>query len=142
MINFWRSFDLSLINCEIELDLSQSKDCVICEILRRPEVGRDNPVDATQKIYATFQVNNGKLYVPVIILSINHNIKFLENIRQGFKRTLFWNRYRCEITTLPKYNNLDYLIHQHLEILIDCLFFHSKMLILREILLINPTGQI
>ena len=104
-------------------------------------MGRDNPVDATQKIYATFQVNNGKLYVPVIILSINHNIKFLENIRQGFKRTLFWNKYRCEITTLPKYNNLDYLIHQHLEILIDCLFFHSKMLILREILLINPTGQ-
>ena len=105
-------------------------------------MGRDNPVDATQKIYATFQVNNGKLYVPVIILSINHDIKFLENIRQGFKRTLFWNKYRCEITTLPKYNNLDYLIHQHLEILIDCLFFHSKMLILREILLINPTGQI
>ena len=105
-------------------------------------MGRDNPVDATQKNYATFQINNGKLYVLVIILSINHNIKFLENIRQGFKRTLFWNKYRCEITTLPKYNNLDYLIHQHLEILIDCLFFHSKMLILREILFINPTGQI
>ena len=104
-------------------------------------MGRDNPVDATQKNYTTFQINNGKLYVLVIILSINHNIKFLENIRQGFKRTLFWNKYRCEITMLPKYNNLDYLIHQHLEILIDCLFFHSKMLILREILLINPTGQ-
>ena len=27
--NFWRSFDLALINCEIELDLSWSRYCVI-----------------------------------------------------------------------------------------------------------------
>ena len=31
--NFWRSLDLSLINCEIELDLSESKECIISEIL-------------------------------------------------------------------------------------------------------------
>ena len=30
--NFWRSFDLLLINCEIELDLSCSKECQISEI--------------------------------------------------------------------------------------------------------------
>ena len=27
--NFWRSIDLSLINCEIELDLKWTKNCVI-----------------------------------------------------------------------------------------------------------------
>ena len=58
----------------------------------------------------TFQINNAKLYVPVVILSINDNIKFLENIKQGFKRTISWNKYRSEITTQPKNNNLDYLI--------------------------------
>ena len=50
-----------------------------------------------------------KLYVPVVTLSINDKIKFLENVKQGFKR-IFWNKYRSEITTQPKNNSLDYLI--------------------------------
>ena len=29
--NFWRFLDLPLINCEIELDLSWTKDCVLIE---------------------------------------------------------------------------------------------------------------
>ena len=33
---------------------------------------------------ATFQINNAKLYVPVVILLINYDIKFLE---QELKRT-------------------------------------------------------
>ena len=37
---------------------------------------------------ATFQINNDKLYAPVVTLSINDNIKFLENIKQGFKRII------------------------------------------------------
>ena len=45
-----------------------------------------------------------KLHVPVVTLSINGNIKFLENIKQGFKRTFSWNKYRPEIKVLPKNN--------------------------------------
>ena len=30
----WRSLDLSLINCEIELDFSRSEDCVISDMSR------------------------------------------------------------------------------------------------------------
>ena len=41
---------------------------------------------------------------------INDNIKFLENIKQVFKREISWNKYRSEITTQRKSNNLDYLI--------------------------------
>ena len=33
----WRSFDLPLINCEIENDLSWLEDCLISEISRTPE---------------------------------------------------------------------------------------------------------
>ena len=44
--------------------------------------------EATQTTKATFQINNAKLYMPVVTLSINGNIKFLENIKQGFKRTI------------------------------------------------------
>ena len=32
--NFWRSLDLPLINCEIELDLTPSKYCVIFDVSR------------------------------------------------------------------------------------------------------------
>ena len=33
----------------------------------------------------TFQINTAKLYVAVVTLSINYNIKIFENIKQGFK---------------------------------------------------------
>ena len=35
-----------------------------------------------------FTVSSAKLYVPVVTFSINNNIKFLENIKQRFKRTI------------------------------------------------------
>ena len=43
-------------------------------------------------------------------MPINGNIKFLENIKQGFKITISWNKYRSEIPTQSKYIDLDYLI--------------------------------
>ena len=59
---------------------------------------------------ATFEIDNAKLYVPAFTLSANDNIKFLENVKAGFKITISWNKYRSEITTQSKNNNLDYLI--------------------------------
>ena len=46
----------------------------------------------------------------LLIFSINDNVKFLENIKQGLKRTISSNKYRSEITTQTKNNNLVYLI--------------------------------
>ena len=45
--DFWRSLDLPLINCEIELDLSWSKNCVLFEILRTAAAAEDNPRETT-----------------------------------------------------------------------------------------------
>ena len=107
---------MPLINWERELDLSSSKECIIFEIsviLKIPgDEDADPPVQevsAIQKTTATLEVNNAKLYVPVVILSIINKIKFSENIMQAFKRTIFWNKYRSEIATQPKCNNLYYL---------------------------------
>ena len=101
-------------NCEIELGWSSSKECIILIIPRIPENPDANPpvptVAAMQTTGATFQINNAKLYVPVVTLYINHNIKFLENIKQEFKRTISWNKYISEITTQTKNNNLAYPI--------------------------------
>ena len=63
-----------------------------------------------QKISAKFHINNAKLYVPVATLLSNDNIKLSENIKQGFKKAISWNKYRSEIKTQPKNNNLDFLI--------------------------------
>ena len=90
--NFWRFLDSALINCEIQLDLSWTKDCVLIE--------HHNNIAGV-----SFMITSTKLYVPVVTLSINDNIKFLENIKQGFKRTISWNKYRSEITTKPKNYN-------------------------------------
>ena len=54
-------------------------------------------------------ISSTKLYLAVVTLSINDKIKFLKNIKQGFKRTISLNKYRSEITAQTK-NNLDYLI--------------------------------
>ena len=89
---FWRSLDLPLINCEIQLVLSLTKDCVLIQYEMRE---------------TKFMITSTKLYIPVVALSINGNIKFLENIKEGFKRSISWNKYRSDIATQPK-NNLDY----------------------------------
>ena len=88
---------MPLIKCEIELNLKWTKNCLLIE--------EDNNI-----IGVSFTITSIKLYVPVVTLSINDNIKFLENIKQGFKRTISWNKYRSEISVQPKNSNLDYLI--------------------------------
>ena len=44
-------------------------------------------------------------------LSVNDDIKFLENVKQQFRTRISWTKYRSEMTTQTKSNNLDYLIH-------------------------------
>ena len=87
--NFWRSLDLALINCEIELNFSWSRYYIIYKISRTFEaVPKTNPVGyrvTSQTTCATFQINNAKLYVPVVTLFTNDTIKFLENIKQDLK---------------------------------------------------------
>ena len=58
--------------------------------------------EARESTGAIFQINNAKRYVPVVTLSINDNIKVVENIKQGFKRKISWDKYRSEITKNQK----------------------------------------
>ena len=95
-----------MINHETELDLSWSKDCTMSKTLNNAKVPANS--DASEHTEgsttdATFEINSAKLYFPVVTLSINVNIKFFENLNQGFKRIVSWNKYGSEITAqLPK----------------------------------------
>ena len=69
------------------------------EILRTALLGEDIPVAGTGTTGAKFQIHSTKIYVPVVTFSINDNIKFFENLKQEFKRTVSWSKYRSEATT-------------------------------------------
>ena len=71
--NFWRSLDLPLINCEIELDLSWSKEYIISAIPIIPKItgGKDadplvQEVPVIQTTAATFQINIAKSSAPFV----------------------------------------------------------------------------
>ena len=59
--------------------------------------------------------------------SINDNIKFLEKIKQGFKRTVSWNKHRSKIITKPKDSNLDYMIDPTFRIINRLFIFSFKI---------------
>ena len=59
---------------------------------------------------ATFKITDTKLYVPVVTLSKENDIKLLEKLKSGFKKTIKWNKYRPQMSVQSNNNNLNYLI--------------------------------
>ena len=59
---------------------------------------------------ATFKITDTKLYVLVVTLSKENNIKFLEKLKSGFNKTIKWNKYRSQMTIENNNNDLNYLI--------------------------------
>ena len=88
--NFWRHLDIPLINSEVELILTWFKRCVLVDKSTReanyaanPNVYEiDNPENTTLKI------TDIKLYLPVVTLSKKDDIKLLEQLKTGYKRTI------------------------------------------------------
>ena len=93
--NFWRTLKMFLINCEISLQLKQSKDCI-------PVAG----TAANQE--PKFEITDGKLYVPVVTLSRQDNVKLLKQLEFGFKRTTNSNKYQSKTINLARNRYLDF----------------------------------
>ena len=95
---------------EIFLELKWNKNCVITSLEQRqvdagPPVVRDNVPTG-----ATLSITNCKLYVPVVNLSKDDEIKLLTNLKSRFKTEIIWNKYRSQMTTEAINNNLNILI--------------------------------
>ena len=108
--NFWRALNMPSISCGVSLELKWNKNCVITSLEKRevdagPPVVRDNASTGT-----TLNINDCKLYVPVVTLSKDDEIKLLTNLKSGFKIKIEWNKYRSQISTEPINNNLNILI--------------------------------
>ena len=86
---------MSLINCEISLNLTWSENCVITNKATKnadpdanpPVAGINNPTNAT------FKIKDTKLYVPVVTLSAENDNKLLEQLKTGFEKTIKRNKY-------------------------------------------------
>ena len=81
---------MPLINCEVPLVLTWSRECVITSMERIMII---NTLRYTSPINATFQVTDTKLYVTVVTLSTENDKRLVEQLRTEFKRTIKWNKY-------------------------------------------------
>ena len=105
--NFWRALNMPLISCEVSLELKWNKNCVITSLERRQVGARPRNNAPTG---ATLAINDSKLYIPVLTLSKDDDIKLLTNLKSGFKREIIWNKYRLQMSTEAINNNLNILI--------------------------------
>ena len=75
--NFWKSLEMSLINCKVELLLNWIERYLL-----------------TVANTVIFKINDAKLYVPIVTSSAEDNIKLSKLLSEGFKRTVYWNKYK------------------------------------------------
>ena len=109
---FWRNLNIPLIRREVELIFSWFKHCVLID-----KSASEADYDADPNVYqidnpenAIFEITDTKLHVAAVILSKEGDIKPLEQLKSGFKRTIKWNKYRSQMTIQYQNNNLYYLI--------------------------------
>ena len=83
---------MSLINCGISLDLTWSKKCVISTAVGKTE----------------FTITDTKLYVPVLTLSTEDNVKLLKQLETILKEQLIGINHP-NFKTIPQNRYLNYL---------------------------------
>ena len=95
--NFWRTLEMPLINCEVNLILTWSSTCVLI-------------ATNTPNQNATFAITDTKLYVLEVNLSTQENTKFFQQLKSGFKRVINWNKYLSKPQLLAQNPNLNHLV--------------------------------
>ena len=68
---------MPLINCKVKLSLKWIQNCVL-----------------TVAKTATFKITDATLFVPIVTLSADDNIKLSKLLSERFKRTVYWNEYK------------------------------------------------
>ena len=76
--NFRRSLEMPLINCKIERLLKWYENCIL----------------SSAGNAATFTITDAKLYVRIVILKTKDNTKLSKLLSKGFKRSIYWNKYK------------------------------------------------
>ena len=93
--NFWRTLEMPLINCEVNLILTWPSTCVISSATGETK----------------FKITETKLYVPLVTLLTQDNAKLLRQLKSGFKKTINWNKYESNVKTFVQNRYLNHLIN-------------------------------
>ena len=112
---------MPLINCKVELSLKWIENCV----LTTADIGAI--ADATISDNATLEVTDTKLYVPVVTLSAGDNVKLVKQLNEGFKRPVYWNKYKVidnKVVEIAAAN-----VQKHIRELIDSSYQGVKTLL-------------
>ena len=101
---------MPFISCEVSLELKWNKNCILTsqeqrQVYAGPPIVRDRAPTG-----AVLNINDCKLYIPVITLSKDDEIRLLTNLKSGFKREIKCNKYRSQMSTEAINNNLNILI--------------------------------
>ena len=75
--NFWRSLEMPLINCKVEISLKWIERCLL-----------------TVANTAIFKITDAKLYVSIVTLKTEDNTKLSKLLSKKFKRPIYWNEYK------------------------------------------------
>ena len=105
--SFWKALDIPLISCEVSLELKWNKNCVITSQQTMVNLDGGNTAAPTG---ATLAINDCKLYIPVVTLYKDDEIKLLTNLKFGFTREIEWNKYISQMSTEAINKNLNILI--------------------------------
>ena len=81
---------MPLINCKIEFSLGWYEECILS-------------IAGTATI---FEITDAKLYVPIVTLKTEDNTKFSKLSSEGFKRPIYWNKYKI---IFRNYNENEYI---------------------------------
>ena len=81
--NFFRSLEMPLVNCKVDLQLTWTKDCII------------SSANAAANTVVSFKITDTKLYVPIVTFSTKDNTNLTIQLNDGFKRTIYWNEYKA-----------------------------------------------
>ena len=92
--NFWKTLKMLVIDCQIDLISIWSEGCITSSAAGA----------------AKLAITDAKLYVSIVTLSTEDNIKLLQQLESGFKRTISWNKYQPKLTEQPQHRYLNYLI--------------------------------
>lgn len=79
LIKFWRTFEMSLITCEIIFNVTSYANWVI--------------LSNTENQARTCTITSTKFYVPAVTLSAQDNAKLLQQLKLDIKRTINRNKY-------------------------------------------------
>ena len=88
--SFWRSLEMSLINCKVELKRRWLRHCFSSVL------GNENDNINPDSNNITFTIKDIKLYVPAITLSAKDNQKLSKILSIGFETLMYWNEYNSK----------------------------------------------